>query len=593
MIIRRFLCVRFVILGRFVIDSMRKELRPYQKEVVNKLKTKLKETISPLLVTASVGAGKSLIISEILLWMEYHNYKCLCLTLNSTLIQQNADTHKGQGGSCGIYCASLNSKNTKELVIFASPHSVCQGIKDYKEISHQKFNLIVIDEAHNVSPYSDDTMYQRIINHYGSMAQTERYSFRIVGLTGTPYRGKAISIVGDNAFFKEEVCSISSSWLIDAGYLVRPCFGLNHVDAIDFKECRVQSNGNFRHEDLNQAIKKDERLTGRIMKEIQSIIESGRNGVFIFAATNEHCLECMRSLPADQSALIVGKTKDYERADIIRRARAGKIKYLASVNCLLTGVDVPNFDTIAWVRPTESLVLYTQGIGRGLRLHPGKRSCLVIDYAGNLDRHGHIDDPIINEALQPTKENEDEYVIPCYTCETRNKVFARRCCGVFNGARCTHFFEWKACPRCGIENDITARSCRSCHAELIDPNKKLFFASSNITLEVYSAKYYVTEVPVSGCAIINGEYKTNQGSVFECHYTTSEKAKNVFYAKFVKQHVLTPSKYYKALHSPSVMKSLIQNQEFKIPTHIICKKDIYGKFSISKKLFKVVEGLDN
>jgi DNA repair protein RadD len=572
---------------------MRKELRPYQKDVVNKLKAKLRETINPLLVTASVGAGKSLIISEILLWMESHNYKSLCLTLNSTLIQQNADTHKGQGGNCGIYCASLNSKNTKELVVFASPHSVCQGIKDGKEIGHQQFNLIVIDEAHNVSPHSDDTMYQRIINHYGCLAQTERYNFRVIGLTGTPYRKKAISIVGDNAFFKEEVCNISSSWLVSAGYLVKPYFGTTDVDNINFKECRVQNNGSFRNEDLSRAIKKDERLTALIMREIQFKMNQNKNGVFIFAATNEHCFECAKSLPADKTAIIIGKTKDHERADIIRRARAGEIKYLVSCNCLLTGVDVPNFDVIAWLRPTESLVIYTQGIGRGLRLYPGKRTCLILDFAGNLERHGHIDDPIINEALQPKKENEDEYVIPCYTCETRNTVFSRRCRGVFNGARCNYYFEWKDCPSCGEKNDITARECRNCDRELIDPNKKLSFPSPDITLPVYSAKYHVTMVPVSGCAIIHGEYKTDEGPIFESYFTTSEKSKNVFYAKFVKQHVPTPSKYYKTLHSPSVMKSLIQNQEFRIPTHIICKKDIYGRFSISKKLFKPVEGFDN
>ena len=65
----------------------------------------------------------------------------------------------------------------------------------------------------------------------------------------------------------------------------------------------------------------------------------------------------------------------------------------------MVGVDVPYFDVCAWLRPTESLILFIQGIGRVLRLHPSKQNALILDYAGNVERHGHIDDAIINAAL--------------------------------------------------------------------------------------------------------------------------------------------------------------------------------------------------
>jgi len=330
-------------------------LRPYQQEALDKLKQSLKSNKEPILVTASVGAGKSLIIAELLKLMESVGYPVLCLTLNSTLIKQNANTYQLQGGKCGIYCAGLKSKECKPLIVFASPHSVSQDIKNKKEISSKPFKLIVVDEAHNIHPHDNKTMYMRIFNHYAMLAQQEQYSFRIVGLTGTPFRGKSQSIIGENAFFKHEVCNISTSYLIDEGYLVRPIF--NDIEtAYDFKDIKVRSTGKFDQKQIEAKI--DERLTSTIMSEILHIVSSSRNGAFIFCSSAKHCHEALKSLPEGEAHIILGETPFDERERIIELAREGKVKYLLSVNCLMTGVDVPLFDTIAWLRPTESLTIY-------------------------------------------------------------------------------------------------------------------------------------------------------------------------------------------------------------------------------------------
>lgn len=88
-----------------------KILRPYQQEVVDKLRVRLRETEHPLLVNASVGSGKSLIISSLLQIIERAGWRALCLTMNSTLIRQNAETYIEQGGHAGIYCAALGKRN--------------------------------------------------------------------------------------------------------------------------------------------------------------------------------------------------------------------------------------------------------------------------------------------------------------------------------------------------------------------------------------------------------------------------------------------------------------------------------------------------
>jgi DNA repair protein RadD len=560
---------------------MHKILRPYQQETVNKLKERLKSVTHPLLVTASVGAGKSLIIASILQWLEKSNYRALCLTLNGTLIQQNAETYKSQGGKCGIYAASLNAKDTQELVIFGSPQSVCNGIRNQDEISKCRFNIIIIDECHNIHPHDTNTMYQRIINHFGYLAQSERYSYRIVGLTGTPYRGKGESIIGETQFFKEEVCNISSSWLISQGYLTKPEFGLPEARGYDFSNIRVNSMGKFSGSELQDVIDANERLTGTIMRELVEVMKNHK-GAFIFASTRKHCEECAKSLPTGEWAIITGETPHEKRKEILDRANNGDCRYLISVNCLNVGVDVPIFDLCAWLRPTESLVLYTQGIGRVLRLHPSKRRAIVLDYAGNLERHGHIDDPMINEALQPRPENEKDYIIPCLSCGVYNTVHSRRCIGVSYAGRCTHFFEWKDCPNCQCKNDKTSRICRECQYELIDPNAKLSLGKDPTEIfEVIDARYWIAD---HNYPALNIMYKCKNGlNIYESFHVKDERTKNIFYGSYVRKMVIHASKYYPVLNSVLHLKNMLLSGDVITPNFIECKLS-QGKYKIVKRI---------
>ena len=563
---------------------MIKVLRDYQQTIVDEIKRRLKESDDPILVDASVGSGKSLIIATILLLVEKAGFRALCLTLNSTLIKQNAEVYNLQGGKAGIYCAGLNSKETKNLVIFASPHSVCQDIRNKQEISRQPFKLIVIDESHNINPHDSSSMYMRILNHYGMMAQTEQYKFKIIGLTGTPYRGKGESIVGPTGLFKTKACEITTSWLIQQGFLTKPYFGLPQVDSFDFSQVRIKNTGKFDQKQLAQIVDENERLTGEIMREITRVVENGRQGAFIFASTRKHCLECLKSLPEGQAAIITGETGHEQRKQILEGARTGSIKYLINVNCLTVGVDVPSFDVCAWLRPTESLVLYTQGIGRVLRLHPGKQSAVILDYSGNLQRHGDIDDPIINEALQPREENEKDFIIPCYTCNTNNTVHARRCIGNINGQRCDHYFEFKPCHMCAVQNDITARHCRSCDAELIDPNSKLNRNNQTITVAIVKGEYWVTAMK-GGFPIINCRYYAASGwNYTELFYANTDKSRNILYAKFIRSHINSPSEYYMKLSDYRIMLGMIE-KGVKTPHSIVVINNPDGSYKLIKKLF--------
>ena len=568
-----------------------KVLRPYQAQAVQTLKERLKSVTHPLLVTASVGAGKSLIIASVLQWLEENsNYRVLCLTLNSTLIQQNAQTYIDQGGTCGIYCSGLNAKDTEQQIIFGSPQSVVSDLRGDGAISQTRFNLVVIDEAHNINPHDRNTMFQRIINHYGMLAQTYGHSYRIIGLTGTPYRGKGHSIVGEDQFFKEEICNISTSWLISEGYLTKPIFGLPEAQGYDFSNIRVNSMGKFSGSELAAIVDSNARLTGSIMQELQKIMQT-RRGVFIFASTRKHCEECAKSLPDGEWEIITGDTPHEERKQILERAKNGNIRYLINVNVLTVGVDVPSYDVCAWLRPTESLVLYTQGIGRVLRLHPEKKDALILDYAGNLERHGDIDDPIINEALQPKEGEEHDYIIPCLQCASLgisilNRVSARRCIGIHNGKRCDYYFEWKDCPHCSAANDRTSRECRSCSGELIDPNAKLSLKAAKPELECFNiitGHYWLTEP--YGKAQWNCMYKTKQGiNLYESFNIKDERMKNIFYGIFIRHHVINSSDYYPVLDSTPHLRKLLESGDIRTPYKLECTYE-NNRYRIKRRAF--------
>lgn len=557
-------------------------LRPYQSDAIDKIKKRLKETTHPLLATVSVGGGKSLLISTLLSWASSYGYRCLCLTLNSSLIKQNADTHKSQNGQYGINCSSLDSKASEDLVIFGSPNSICQQIRNKQEISTKPLNLIIVDECHQISQ-NENSMYLRIFKHYGFLAQQDQRSFRIIGFTGTPFRDKNQSIVGKHAFFKEEVCNITTSFLIDQGYLTKPYFGLTASESFDFKNVKIENTGKFNQKQLQQVVDKNIRLTGEIMLELSQI---ECNGIFIFCSTIAHCHEALKSLPPDKSAMIIGSTPHHERQEILSKAQTGQIKYLVSVSILMVGVDVPFYDHCAWLRPTESLILFIQGIGRVLRLHETKKRCVVLDYSGNLDRFQDIDHPLINEAIRPKEDEEEDRPIICYSCGTKNSISCRRCIGIVGDSRCEHYFEFKDCPGCQTRNDVTSRHCRECEAELIDPNAKLKrIKAETYTLNVMEAKYNVTPQGYTSIPIINISYRCQDGiDVYEHYYTNTPKSKNITYARFIRLHVEKASDYYMHLSNINKMRELIQGN-LKTPVQLVCTKNDGGYYNIVKKVF--------
>lgn len=557
-----------------------KQLRKYQSLAIQEAWQALKENDAPVLLEASVGSGKSIMIGTVLKTIQDQNKRALCLVNSSELVRSNSLEFEGIGGKPSIFCASLNKKEHSNNIIFATPQSIMSAIKANHPIKDILFNMLIVDEAHGIG--NDKSIYMKILRHY----KQQYKPMRTLGLTGTAFRGST-NIVGHNAFFKTKVGNISTQYLIEEGFLVPPVFGYHEVEGFDFSKLKPKNNGEFNGSELQTVIDSKKRLTWKIMQEVQQIMES-HSVCIVFCSTRKHCFETLEAIPEGQGRIILGNTPDNERDEILTKARNKELKYIISVNCLLTGINIPCLDLIVWLRPTSSLLLYIQGIGRGLRLYPGKTSCTVLDYAQNICRFEDIDHPIINEAIQPQIEDDPDYCIECYTCGTMNKITTRRCLGVIDKKRCTHYFEFKECPSCHLENDKVSRQCRGCQHELIDPNAKLSASkSTDVKLDVIKSSYWVSRGPNSTPIIhekYDCQYVGREICVGNSNFTNSEKNKNITYAKFIRQHVKDASAYYPKMGSYPFMSHMVNQAKLKSPSHIICKYD-GESLKISRKIF--------
>lgn len=532
-----------------------KQLRPYQQQAIDECWNALKANDDPVLLMASVGSGKSVMISEILLRIEHANKRALCIVNNSELVRNNSQTYNAQGGNASVYSASLNSKCIDNNIIFATPQTLINAINKKKKIANIKFNLIVIDEAHQINYTNHQNTFMRILRHY----KTEYPEMRVLGATGTNFRFKGEQIVGPKCLFKTQVGNITTAQLINDNYLVKPEYQIDQNMVIDFSRIKLNKMGQFSGKQLETVVERNHRLTAEILVYLQHIMEQqNRFGCFIFCCSKKHCEEAASVLPPEQTAIITGETHEKDRQIILDKARKGEIKYLVNIQVLTIGIDVPGYDTLLFLRPTESLVLAVQMIGRVLRLYPEKKAALILDCAGNIERHSDWDDPMIIDAIkQIAKQKNLAPVFECQECGHLNTENARRCTAIIDSKRCDFYFTFKDCHTCNRKNDITARYCRWCEEELLDPNRHLsnkILNPGQIIVEVCDSNFTYDNKFI---ALYTYENMGAQLAIKEeYHPVKSDKAKNVFYANFVRLHCAKPSSWYMRLQNPKALNEL-------------------------------------
>ncbi|CAH9063842.1 Putative DNA repair helicase RadD [Pseudoalteromonas holothuriae] len=457
-------------------------LRPYQQEAVNNTIAHFKRSSDPAVIVLPTGAGKSLVIAEL---ARIARHKILVLAHVKELVEQNAQKYISFGLSASIFSAGLKQKSLSEQVTFASVQSVSRSLEQLNEF----YSLVIIDECHRVNDDSQ-SQYQKVI----TALKAYNAKLKVLGLSATPYRLGMGWIYHyhyhgfvrgtKSSPFKLCIYELPLRYMIKNKYLTPPKEIDPAISHYDFSALKTDQFGIYSQNDMNTLLESQTRATYSI---VCHIIEQSkhRQGVMIFAATVKHAKEVLSYLPTENAELIIGDTKNIQRDNIIKCFKDKKLKFLVNVSVLTTGFDAPHVDLIAILRPTESISLYQQIVGRGLRLSDQKTDCLILDYAGNNFNLFH---PEVG-TKKPNTDSEPVQVL-CPGCGFANvfwgktneqgqvvEHFGRRCQGLLDDEteqqQCDYRFRFKECDACGSENDIAARQCWQCHSVLADPDDKL------------------------------------------------------------------------------------------------------------------------
>jgi DNA repair protein RadD len=399
-------------------------------------------------------------------------------------------------------------------------------------------------------------------------------------------------------FFKHCIYELPLEYMIKNKYLTPPVKVDIPVTSYDFSEL-TEGGKSYTMAQLEEILKQQRRLTPLIIKNIVDITDSyKRQGVMIFSSTVKHAQEVMESLPEGQARLVLGETEATERDRIIEAFKKRAFKYLVNVSVLTTGFDAAHVDVIAILRPTESISLYQQIIGRGLRLDTGKKDCLVLDYTG---MGYNIYAPEIGD--KKTVSESVAVQVPCPECGFVNDFwgivdddgyviehFGRKCRGgkqnpnTYEFTPCGYRFRFKLCDQCSAKNDIAARECNSCGNVLIDADVKLKQAnlSKNAHVLTPDSIEMLERVDKNGNPYLQVKYYDYDARYLaEMHYLNNQNSLKKFNINFLRSHMRTPELNLNIRSVGEITK--IQSQ-LRMPSFVIARKQ--GKFwKITEKIF--------
>ena len=428
-------------------------LRPYQQAAITAIYGYFQNHKGNPLVVIPTAGGKSLVMAAFIegVLKAWPDQRILIVTHVRELIAQNHAEMIGlwPEAPAGIYSAGLGKREARAQILFAGIQSIHRRAQ---EVGHT--DLVMIDEAHLI-PGNSSTMYRRFLDGLTRINP----ALKVIGLTATPFRvDSGMLHEGKNALFTDIAFEAPVRDLIDAGYL-SPLVSKQPATRLDVSKVGTRA-GDFIQRDLAAAVDQ-EAITRAAVTEI---IAHGRDrkSWLAFCSGVEHARHVAEEF-ARQGIIcstIFGDTPKDERDAIIAAFKRGEIRALASMGVLTTGFNAPGVDLIALLRPTKSAGLYVQMVGRGTRLAPGKENCLVLDFAGNVRRHGPID------LVRPRRPGE-----------------------AGGGEAPT-----KVCPKCESIIALSAAECPDCGH--VFPAREVKIAPTAATLPVLSPK--VQWLPVHG-----------------------------------------------------------------------------------------------
>lgn len=338
-------------------------LRAYQNTIIEQARAVMQRGVHSLVIESPTGSGKTALTAHMIKTAAGRGIRCWFLMHRVELLRQSMATFKSVGVEFGVAAAGF-TPSPFEMVQLCSIGTLKRRLSRMRAPG-----LIIYDESHHVAAKS-----------WADIHSAYPQAFH-VGLTATPERldGKGLG-----SFFKEMIKGPSVKWLIDNGFLSKyrmACPPGINADGIH------RTMGDYNHAEL--AVVADvPTITGNAVLEY---IKRASGKRAIARAVNIHHSKDIAAqfnasgIPARH---VDGETPHAERREAMDSFVRGETLVLSNVDLFSEGVDVPSVECILDLRPTQSLTLWLQFCGRGLRTAPGKEHAIIIDMAGNMKRHG-------------------------------------------------------------------------------------------------------------------------------------------------------------------------------------------------------------
>lgn len=373
-------------------------LRDYQEEAVlscikilNSNKKNCKE-----LIVAPTGAGKSIIIAET---VKAIKEPIVIIQPSKELLKQNYEKYIKVGGKASMCCASLKTSTKKGIdyttledgslveckkitqTTYATVGTINKFIKELKKL---KVTKAVVDEVHLGS--KSGSQLRKFFKEVGIT--------HVVGLTATPIylqgglNGASLKMMNRvrGKLFSNISHVTQINHLVENNFWTKLKYQINDTDETYLKE---NSNGSDFTVQSQKDYYKSNNLKEQIKEEVFNLKKEKRKSTLIFVPTIEEAEDLMRVIP--NSIIVHSKIDTNTRDYAITSFKNLEIPVVINIGVLLVGFDHPRLDSIIMARSTSSIAIHYQSIGRGVRIHPDKVDCKVVDFSGNVKRFGRVE----------------------------------------------------------------------------------------------------------------------------------------------------------------------------------------------------------
>lgn len=398
-------------------------LRPYQLEAIEGLRNSIRKGKKSPLLLAATGSGKTVIATHIVKQAQEKNKRVWFICDNIELVEQTVATFEREGIECGVLQGIHEKTNITKPIQVATAQTLARRLEHIGNWAMP--DMVIIDEAH-VQYKAHKQVMERVPNAL------------LIGLSATPWSK------GLGKTFDDVVLVATTAELIEQGYL-SPYHVFAGKKKADLSNVKTIA-GDFAEDEAAEQMGKAE-IVGDVVDTWFRM--GGNRQTVLFAVNVAHSKAlCAEFRLRDVEAVhIDGRTDKDERKQMISDYKAGKIKMLCTVGIATKGFDAPNTSCLILARPTKSLMLHFQMVGRGLRIAEGKEDCIILDHAGNFQRNGFVCDPIDTELCDGTKKEASK--------DRKKKEDPLP----------------KECPKCGFMKQPKQHICPNCNFEPEKQNK--------------------------------------------------------------------------------------------------------------------------